>query len=168
MTALYLISVWLHIVAAVTWLGGMLFLTLVVVPWLHGEGRAGAVAFLRGTGRRYRDVAWTCFAILFVTGCFNLWMRDVRPGSVVDADWLASSFGRITLLKLVLFGVILTISATHDWLLGPSATRALQSDPRSADAAARRWQATLLGRLNLVLGLTMVACGVMLVRGVPW
>ena len=78
MHALYLLSVWVHILAATAWVGGMFFLVLVVVPWLRkGEGSNAAV-FLRETGERFRSVGWACFGLLLVTGTFNLWVRGVR------------------------------------------------------------------------------------------
>ena len=43
----------------------------------------------------------------------------------------------------------------------------IAEDPRSARAAALRRRASVLGRLNAVLALVLVALGVMLVRGVP-
>jgi putative copper resistance protein D len=106
---LYLFSVWLHIIAATIWVGGMLFLTLVVVPWLRGPGRATGLAFLRESGRRFRNIAWVCFAVFAVTGAFNLSMRGVGFASFLDADWRASSFGTVVLLKLVLMLILLGV-----------------------------------------------------------
>ena len=56
MHALYLLSVWIHILAATVWIGGMSFLVLVVVPWLRRGGRVEAAVFLRETGERFRNV----------------------------------------------------------------------------------------------------------------
>lgn len=78
MHALYLLSVWVHILAATVWLGGMLFLVLVVVPWLRKGGGTDAAVFLRETGERFRSVGWGCFFVLLITGTFNLWFRGVR------------------------------------------------------------------------------------------
>lgn len=69
--ALYLFSVWVHILAATVWIGGMLFLVLVIVPWLRRGGRADPALFLRETGERFRNVGWTCFGLLLVTGTFT-------------------------------------------------------------------------------------------------
>lgn len=169
MYALYLLAVWLHILAAITWIGGMFFLVLVVVPWLRGGGGGvDAAKFLRETGMRFRNIGWICFAVLLVTGSFALWMRGVRPGSFVDADWLASSFGRIVLIKLTVFVTVIAISFIHDFRVGPAATTAIAADPASAATAALRRRASRLARMNVLLALLLVALGDLLVRGWPW
>lgn len=160
-----MLSVWVHILAATVWIGGMLFLVLVVVPWLRSSRGVDAATLLRDTGRRFRAVGWACFGIVAATGTFNLWMRGVRLASFVDERWLASAFGRTVLFKLALFAVVLVVSAVHDWVLGPRATRALRSDPRSPEALRLRRRASLLGRLNVALALMLLAAGVGLVRG---
>lgn len=168
MYGLYLVSVWVHILAATVWIGGMGFLVLVVVPWLRRGGRTDAAVFLRETGERFRNVGWTCFFLLVATGTFNLWFRGVRLSSFSQPAWLASSFGKTVLLKLSVFVLVLSVSAVHDFVLGPRATRTIAADPRSPEAARARRHASLLGRLNVVFALVLVAAGVALVRGVPW
>jgi len=166
--ALYLLSVWIHILAAMAWIGGMFFLVLVVVPWLRAGDRAIAGAFLRETGERFRSVGWTCFAILAVTGTFNLYARGVRLGDLVRPEWLASPFGRSVLSKLGLFALVLAVSAVHDFSVGPRASVAIQRDPASPEAERLRRQASLMGRGNALLALALVAVAVTLVRGWPW
>lgn len=168
MPALYLLSVWIHILAAMTWIGGMFFLVLVVVPWLRAGDRANAGAFLRETGQRFRSVGWVCFAILLVTGTFNLYVRGVRLGDFTRAAWLASPFGKSVLLKLGLFALVLLVSAVHDFSVGPRASVAIQDDPKSPEAERLRRQASLMGRGNALLALALVAVAVTLVRGWPW
>lgn len=167
MRTVYVAAVWLHILAATVWVGGMLFLVLVVAPWLRSGGRAHAVVVLREAGRRFRLVGWVCFAILLVTGAHALWMRGVRLTSLIDTAWLGSSFGLLVLLKLGLFAVIVAVSGFHDFLLGPRATAAIEHDARSPAAISMRRRAAWVGRFNAVLGLVIVLVAVMLVRGVP-
>lgn len=170
MRFLYLASVWIHIIAATIWIGGLFFLVLVVVPWLRGGG-AGAVdagTFLRQTGERFRAVGWICFGLVFVTGLFNLWVRGVRPANLADAAWWASGFGGAVGLKLLAFALVIGVSWVHDFQIGPRATEAIGRDPRSEETRALRRRASLLGRINAVLALVLVALGVVLVRGWPW
>lgn len=166
--ALYYVSVVLHILAAITWIGGMFFLMLVVVPWLRKGDRASAAALLSATGTRFRTIGWVCFAIALATGTFNLWVRGVRLASFTDAVWLASPFGTAVVLKLSVFALVLAISFVHDFIDGPRATAAIARDPRSSEAERMRRRASVLGRSNAVLALVLVLLAVAIVRGFPW
>jgi uncharacterized membrane protein len=168
MYGLYVLSVWLHILAAATWIGGMLFVVIVVVPWLRRGDRAQAATFLRETGTRFRDLGWICFAILLVTGSFNLWIRGVHLGDFLRPEWRASPFGRAVGLKLLAFLAVLAVSTVHDFFLGPRAAIAVERDPRSPEAERLRRWAGRLGRLNALLALVLVALAVIIVRGWPW
>jgi putative copper export protein len=158
MRALYLLSVYLHIFSAVVWIGGIAFLVFVVVPWLRAGNQDVATKFLRDTGLRFRKIGWTCFAVLVATGTFNLWMRNVRLSSFVDPDWTGSAFGRTVMTKLAVFGAVLATSLVHDFFVGPRATL----DP------TLRKRAALLGRVNAIFALVILALAVMIVRGTPW
>lgn len=142
MRTLYLVSVWLHVLAAITWIGGMLFLVLVVVPWIRkmrkGDRATGA-ALLRETGPRFADFT--------------------RP------EWLESGFGQAVVTKLGLFAAVLVVSAVHDFSVGPRAALAVERDPASPDAERLRRQASLLGRGNALLALSLVGAAVVIVRG---
>jgi putative copper resistance protein D len=163
----YLISVWLHILAAATWIGGMFFVALVVVPSLRKGDRAYATKLLGESGRRFRAVGWTCFAVLFVTGCFNLFARGVTLYDFFDRDWVASPFGRAVVLKVSIFAVVLVLSAVHDYSIGPRAVAELERDPESALSATLRRRASIIGRVNALLAIALVALAVILVRGWP-
>jgi putative copper export protein len=169
MHALYLFSVFAHILAATAWIGGMFFLVLVVVPWLRGSaaGRVNGGVFLRETGERFRTVGWVCFGVLLCTGSFNLWVRGVRWASFFDASWRASAFGQSVLLKLGLFVLVLIVSAVHDFSIGPRASLEIARDPGSAAAERLRKAASRWGRLNALLALCIVAVAITLVRGWP-
>ncbi|MFO0677057.1 MAG: DUF4149 domain-containing protein [Polyangiaceae bacterium] len=168
MQILYLISVWLHILAATTWIGGMAFLVLVVVPWLRRGGRAHAGLLLRETGPRFRMIGWICFGVLLATGTFNLWVRGVMLSDFTRPEWRGSPFGSAVLTKISVFLVVLAISAVHDFVIGPRATAAIQADPGAAKTDALRRRASILGRANALLALVLVAIAVILVRGAPW
>ncbi len=164
---LYLASVWLHIMAATTWLGGMLFLVLVVVPTLRKGERSLASTIMRDSGRRFRIIGWACFVILIVTGAFNAWWRGVRLALLIDPSWATTTFGRTFMLKLSVFFVVLALSIRHDFFVGPNASRALIAGDEPGAERLRR-EASWLGRITALLALLIFALAVVLVRGAVW
>lgn len=163
----YVVSVFVHILAATTWLGGMLFVLLVVVPWLRRSERAQAARLMGALGLRFRTIEWVSFALLLVTGTFNSWVRGVRLADLVDPRWLGSPFGQALAWKLGLCVVVLAVSAVHDFVHGPAATSVTERDPSSPLSERLRARASLLGRVNLLLGLAIVFLAGVLVRGWP-
>lgn len=168
MRALYLLSVWLHILSAVVWIGGMVFLALVLVPVIRRtEYRGIAASLIHWTGARFRWVGWVSLLLLILTGTINLTFRgfgwmDLKSGRIFQGP-----FGQILGIKLLLVALILVLSVLHDFIIGPLATASWQTNPASAEAMRLRHQAGWLGRLNLLLALVVVALGIMLVRGFP-
>jgi uncharacterized membrane protein len=60
---------WIHVLAAITWVGGMLFIALVLVPTVRALDDAPVrTRVIRDSGRRFRVVAWMALAILVLTG----------------------------------------------------------------------------------------------------
>jgi len=168
MKTLYFLSVYLHILAAMVWIGGMIFLGIVLVPVVRKPFlRSRAAELLRWTGERFRYVGWVTICTLLVTGTFNVAYRFGWAG-LVSRDLWAGGFGRILAVKLILVGVILLLSAIHDFYVGPRATEILQQNPASPEAGRIRRQASWFGRVNLLLSLAVVFLAIMLVRGLPW
>jgi uncharacterized membrane protein len=169
MHGIYLLSVWLHIVAAVVWVGGAIFLVIVLIPAIRRREFGGvASALIRFAALRFRWVGWVCFCVFVFTGIVNLSARGIGLRELQDAAFWQGSFGLTLAIKLMLVVVILLISAFHDFFLGPRAASAWVADAGSAQTVRLRRQAARLGRVNLLLALMAILLGIMLVRGAPW
>ena len=166
MRTLYLVSVGLHIVAAAAWLGGMLFLVLVVVPALRAPSLAAqAATAIRIVGERFRTVGWATLLVLIVTGAANAAFRAGSLEELAGPAWWAAPFGRILALKLALVALVLVLSGLHDFVIGPRAGRLMSEAPGAPRTLAYRQAARWMGRVNLLLALAIVALAVRLVRG---
>jgi len=79
-----LLAVWIHLLAAVVWIGGTAFPTLVLVPALR-EVDLGArrSELLQATGVRFRSVGWIAPGVLIGTGILVLMLRGVRWADAV-------------------------------------------------------------------------------------
>lgn len=148
-SALYFISVLIHILAAVVWVGGQLFLTLVLVPALRNYPSRGEI--FTKTGRIFRRVGWTALIILLITGTWQAWTRGLLTPPV-------SSLHILAIHKLALIFLIMLTTALHDWWLGPLSARGVQW--------ARLWS-RIAALTTLLLSLLMIVLGIMLTRGLP-
>lgn len=164
MQELYYLSVTLHLLAALSWLGGMFFLALVGAPVLRRVEPATLRADLfRSLGERARTVGWAAIAILLVTGVANLHFRGMLDPEVWgSAAFWSGRLGTALAWKLTAVGTMLVISGLHDFILGPAASRAVAGTP---EGLALRRRAGLLARANAVVGLVVVIAAVRLARG---
>lgn len=134
----------LHVAAAMTWIGGMLFIALVLVPVTRGlDDVALRRRLVQATGRRFRVVGWIALAVLVATGFVNLALRPELLG--VARFWV----------KAALVAAALLLSAVHDFVLGPRAGRP-DLHPKA------RAQASWLARVEIVVVLAIVALGLAL------
>lgn len=150
---------WVHLLAAVIWVGGTLFTSLVVQPVLRAaltEDRRFAV--YAGMGRRLSVVQWATWSALLATGLWKLWGVSAAP------ELFYGPFGRILAVKLSLVAVMVALSLAHSMSWGPALTRGTLAPPARA-ALARR--VAFWGKINGVVMLTIIFCAVML-RYNPW
>lgn len=136
---------WVHVLAAVTWLGGMLFIALVLVPVARRiEDSALRTELIGQAGRRFRSVAWVALGLLVASGGANLL---VRPWYLQVPTFH---------IKLALVGLALILSILHDFVLGPRVNRFPPED-----STARR-RVSVLARVNVLVVLAIVLLGLAL------
>ena len=161
---LYYLNVTIHLLAAMFWLGGMFFFALVGAPVLRGVDPPGLRAGLfRELGERFRTGGWIAIGVLLVTGALNLWFRGMLSVDVLGrAGFWSTPFGRTLGWKLTAVSAMLVVSALHDFIAGPAASRHASGTP---EAARARKRAAWLARLNALIGLAVVVAAVRLARG---
>jgi len=160
---LYFLVVTAHVLAALVWLGGMLFLALAASELRRIDDDALRAQLFDRLGRRFRLVGWICIVVLVGTGVAQLQMRQwwglavwTRPGF-----WTSATGGALA-WKLSLAFVMIGIQGLHDFWLGPRAGSA----PRgSEEARSLRKRAAHLARINALLGLGLVYVAIRLARG---
>jgi len=163
MSPYYYVSVTVHILAAMLWLGGMLFLAVVAAPVLRHVDAGLRRTLYDRLGYRFRAVGWICIAVLVGTGLVNLHFRGFLHAAVLaDPAFWTTPFGRALAWKLVMVGIMLAASALHDFWLGPEAGRRA---PGSPEAARLNRAASWLARLNAIAGVVLIVAAARLARG---
>ncbi len=166
MSSGYYFSVWLHILAAAIWIGGMVFLGLVMIPVLKKDGfKAVKVALLHEAGLKFRTIGWITYGLLVITGITNLAYRGFGLEHLFDGSIWQGSWGQLLAWKIALVTLVVLLSAYHDFYLGPRATRMLAQDENATQAQRLRRAASYMGRISLVISLIILGLAIMLVRG---
>lgn len=155
MSPFYYISVWLHIIGVAFWIGGMLFLPLVLLPGI--KDHPDRKKLLLATGLKFRFYGYIVLAMLFVTGLLNIYYRGI---SFSLQFFFESKYGSLVSLKILLFITMIIISIFHDLVFGRKAI-----EEEMADDPALRLIARWTGRLLLLISIVMAYIGVVLSRG---
>ena len=100
------IRLFLHVLAATVWVGGQLTLAA-LVPVLR---RLGA-EIPRTAARRFNQVAWPAFAVLVITGAWNI---------VAVRSQLAGSYETTLVVKLVVVAISGITAALHSRASSPA------------------------------------------------
>ena len=130
-----------HVAAALTWIGGMLFVALVLVPITRRlDEPTLRRRLMHDTGVRFRTVGWVAIGVLVVSGLVNVWLRPELL--TLTRFWV----------KVGLVGLAIVLSGLHDFVLGPRAGRP-DASPSMRPAAS--W----IARVNLLLVLAIVYVG---------
>ncbi|MEX2528659.1 MAG: DUF4149 domain-containing protein [Gemmatimonadota bacterium] len=164
---LYRSVVFLHLLAAFVWLGGLLFLALVGAPVLRKvEPPELRVGLFRAMGLRFRWVGWSALGVLLGTGVAILHLRGVLRWELLShGAWWSTPFGTALKWKLLAVGVMVTAGAWHDFVEGPRAARESRGKmDRAGPSTARRWS-IILARGSVLVGLVLIYWAMRMVRG---
>jgi len=107
---------WIHLLAAITFIGGWMFVQFVVRPSLT-EGKAKppsmeAMEMAKKVGQRFKTVGWVSLMALVFTGASQL--LDESGSARIETNW-----GLIMMLKLFVFAIVGGLIFVHDLILDP-------------------------------------------------
>lgn len=150
------LSLWIHVMAAIFWIGGMLFLTLVIAPFLKGiEDPQERSRIYHVVGRRFRLWGWIAIGLLLLTGPLNLYLMGLPLEGLLSGNLYRGPYGKTLITKLAFVVLIVITSFLHDFVFGPR-------------ARGSRYYGTLarwIGRGNLLMALFIAFLAVALRLG---
>jgi uncharacterized membrane protein len=105
---------WLHLLAAMIWIGGLVFQVLVVFPTLAWAAPTGErLRFALSLEARFRVIVWPAVGLVLFTGLVNL--MNVWSVTVMTAGNISPTFVPIVSVKL---GLVLGMIALQAGLAG--------------------------------------------------
>ena len=143
------IVIWIHLVAAITFIGGLIYLQLVLKPVLQSHGTNTEVSeIFRIAGQRFRTVTWMSLIALILTGAFN--MLSEGGSARIETMW-----GVVLMLKLFLFAIAFGLVLIHDFVIDPYAFSS-QPSLKTPNASHNLRRASLVQQSILVLSLIIL------------
>ncbi len=147
----YLIT-WIHLVAAITLIGGLLFSQVVLTPVVRKTpSDSKSREIIRLAGRRFRTIAWVSLIILILTGAYQ--MLNESGSARIETAW-----GVVLMLKLFLFAIAFGLLLIHDFILDPYALSSQNTAlPASSPIVPARADILQKGVIVLTLAVLLVA-----------
>ena len=154
MGIVYLISIFIHVICAAFWIGGMLFIPLILVPSIKKQ--PNRILLLYKTGIKFRFYGWISIIILFITGFLNMYFR----GLPFTLEFLTNSnYGKLLSIKLGIFVIILFIAGIHDFYYVIRFIEEMKQTNNNKFKRMEKWT----GMLNLLLAIRIALLGIALV-----
>lgn len=163
MSPLYKISVTLHVLSAIIWVGGVLFMGMVALPAARRLDEETRRLVTSRLGLAFRPVGWICLTVLVITGSYMAYSWGARWNNLFDLTFFEGKHTRLLGYKLMAVTAMLVVSGVHDWYIGPRAAEA----PAGSERAERlRRIAKWLGMITGILVIVIAMLAVFVAR--PW
>ena len=146
-----LVLLWVHVVSAVVWVGGLAYQSHVLLPL----ARRGEVAMFAEAARRARPMTWTAVCLVVLTGFYNI--TQLGPMQRV----MESGAGLMVVGKFILVIAMAAIMGQRDFAKLTLLRAALASggDPEPDLRAMAR-----MDRIVLLLALVVIYLGLAISR----
>ena len=167
---IWLLIRWIHVIAAVIWIGGNLILAMVIVPYCRQNlPPVKRIQLLTQIGKKFEPIVWGCAGILFFTGMANIFysIDFFSPA----ASEISKIFMRTLFIKLVLFVVLIILTALHSFVYGPRLMAAIEGldtalEELPPDIKPYRVRMSIVSSLMGVVSLLILLAAVALRMGV--
>ena len=152
------LAYWLHILATVTWIGGLMALAVLVIPAARRTLQPADYAALLGRLQaNLQRVGWLSLAVLAGTGLFQMSAHPAYEGFLA----ISNAWAVAILIKHLVIGLMVLAGGYLTWGLMPAMQRiALQraagvTVDAAKDAGLRKRESQIL-TLNLVLSIVVL------------
>jgi uncharacterized membrane protein len=165
---MYQLSVWIHILMAAIWTGGLIYTAAVAVPYAVSRGGEEQQRILRGLGRRFRWIGWGAIVIAIITGLGNLTLRltpitlgQLLRGEAFDPSKVDRFIALWLPMKLWLVGLMIVLMLFHD----VTSMRAAKRYEGSPEIAPGNRLGSIAAGIATLITIAVLYVSVRLVRG---
>ncbi len=139
-----------HLIFAVTWIGGMIYTHFVFMPSMEAIDPPQRPRLLGSAAKRFTIIAWLSTVVLLVTGLVR------TPGSML-LD-MSTPYGTLLTVKLFIFALMIVIGILITFRVAPKLRRHAPApgQPPPMQFLAAQKQVKLLSGANMILGIAVL------------
>lgn len=155
---------WAHLVAASIWVGGSIFIGIVLAPLLKtiSDSMEGRLSIMIRVGRKFNKIAVPSLIILIATGLYNSSGYLSKPSL-----FLSTNYGLLLITKIVLVVILIITFLIHVRLIRVEVEKRIESKKLSSETIQKlRSKIILLGRITVIVSVAILFVAALLHSGV--
>ncbi len=155
---------WVHLVAASIWVGGSIFIGIVLAPLLKtiSDSIEGRLSIMIRVGRKFNKIAIPSLIALIITGIYNSSNLLVKPSLI-----LSTTYGQLLVVKVILVIILLITFARHVRLIRSEVEKKIESGQISEELLKKiRSKIIALGRITVIVSIAILLMAALLHSGV--
>ncbi|HWY35312.1 MAG TPA: CopD family protein [Nitrosopumilaceae archaeon] len=158
------ILMWAHLVSASIWVGGSIFIGIVLAPLLKtiSESVEERVAIMIRVGRKFNKIAIPSLAILISTGLYSSSNILSRPQFL-----FSTNYGIILVIKIILVISLLVMFAIHVRIIRTEIEKKIESKEMLPEIVQKlRSKIISLGRIMVFVSIAILLMAALLHSGI--
>ena len=158
------IIMWAHLIAASIWVGGSIFIGLVLAPLLKtiSDSIEGRLSIMIRVGRKFNKIGVPSLIVLIITGIYNSAGFIVKPSLI-----LTTNYGLVLLVKIILVILLIITFAIHVRLIRSEIERKIESKQLSGEYLQKlRSKIIILGQFTVILSIAILLMAALLHSGI--
>lgn len=155
---------WAHLVAASIWVGGSLFIGIVLAPLLKtiSDSIDERLSIMIRVGRKFNKIAVPSLIILIVSGLYNSNGYLTKPSL-----FLSTNYGLVLTAKIVLVIILIITFIIHVRLIRTKVEKQIESKELSEGQIQKlRSKIITLGRITVIVSVAILLMAALLHSGI--
>jgi len=155
---------WAHLISASIWVGGSLFIGVVLAPLLKtmSESVEERLRIMIRVGRKFNKIAVPSLGILIVTGLYNSQYILSKPETI-----FSTNYGIILTIKIMLVAALIVTFAIHIRVIRFDIEKKIEAKEMSQESIQKlRSKIISLGRIIVFISIAVLLMAAMLDAGI--
>ena len=155
---------WAHLVAASIWVGGSIFIGIVLAPLLKtiSDSIDERLSIMIRVGRKFNKIAVPSLIILIVSGLYNSSGYLTKPSL-----FLSTNYGLVLVAKIILVIILIITFIVHVRLIRTKVEKQIESKELSSTEIQKlRSKIITLGRITVIVSVAILLMAALLHSGI--